>query len=106
MNIKIKIILFLILLPNILVWAITREDILSNAQTYSNLNWTVNTVNTRYSIFSVKGRNITGEAYSFGNKQNVFYFQSAMKRGKSQEIGRRIIPGRIISIMQELIVRD
>ena len=79
MNIKIKIVLFLILLPNILIWAITREDVLSNAQSYSNFNWTVNTVNTRYPIYSIKGTDIMGEAYSYGNKQNVFSFQSAIE---------------------------
>ena len=48
MNIKIKIIFFLMLLPNILICAITREGVLSNAQSYSNFGWIVTTKNKQY----------------------------------------------------------
>ncbi|MCK4526742.1 Ig-like domain-containing protein [candidate division WOR-3 bacterium] len=72
-----KIVLLIGFIPLFLQGAnITRSSVISSAQGYAGYNWTVNMINPRYPIYSVSGRNITGEAYSYGDKATTSYFQS------------------------------
>ena len=60
---------------------ITRDYIISEASAYANHRWVVNETNPKYPIYSVSGREITGEAYSYGNKDNRPTFQSHIDGG-------------------------
>ena len=60
---------------------ITRDYIISEASAYANHRWVVNETNPKYPIYSVSGREITGEAYSYGNKDNRPTFQSHIDAG-------------------------
>ena len=62
-------------------WLITRNDVIYEASIYANYGWKVNTPNPKYSIYSVKGKSIIGEAYSYGDKDNTWTFQSNIDAG-------------------------
>jgi len=60
---------------------ITRDAVISEASAYANYTWTVNTPNPRYKLYRVKGRSITGEAYSYGDKDMRSTFQANIDAG-------------------------
>jgi len=61
---------------------LNREDVIYTALPYAYHSWTVNTINTRYPIYSIPGLNIHGEAYSYGNKYTPPEFDSEIALGK------------------------
>ena len=76
-----RVCLILLLIP-ILLFPITRGDIIAVASRYANFSWRVNTPNHRYTIYTVPGYNVIGEAYSFGDKATIATFDSEIAEGK------------------------
>jgi len=69
------------LLVLLLGTVVCRDAIISEAATYANYTWVVNTPNPRYKIYRTKGKPITGEAYSYGDKDTRPTFQSNIDAG-------------------------
>ncbi|MFO8062270.1 MAG: T9SS type A sorting domain-containing protein [bacterium] len=78
-----KILLLISILACILLNAeiVTRQSIISQAKVYAEYNWKVNTPNPRYAQYKTKGTQITGVAYSYGDKDNTSAFQSDINAG-------------------------
>ena len=60
---------------------VNRNDIIIQAEGYANYVWTVNTVNPQYTLYSVTGTEITGVAYSYGDKDDTIKFQNDINIG-------------------------
>ena len=73
-----KIIFILLIYVAISIYGdvISRQAVIESAAEYANYSWIVNRVNPNYDIFSTPGQTIVGEAYSYGDKDNLATFQS------------------------------
>ncbi len=60
---------------------VTRQSIISQAEVYAEYSWKVNKPNPRYELYKTKGTQITGVAYSYGDKDNTATFQSDINAG-------------------------
>jgi hypothetical protein len=61
---------------------ITRLDVVSTAGSHAEVSWVVNKINSKYPIYSTLGVRITGEAYSYGNKDTPMDFLNRIAEGK------------------------
>jgi len=72
-------IVFLVLPVSVSSAIITRDLVISKAREYASYRWRVRRINPRYTIYSVSGREITGEAYSYGDKATTSVFNSEIE---------------------------
>lgn len=64
------------------VFAITRDEVIAEAERYTTREWNVVTPNPIYEIYSREGARCRGMAYSFGNKDTIPQFLQKIADGR------------------------
>ena len=60
---------------------LTRDNVINTAAQYASYSWIVERVNPVYSLYSVAGQTVVGEAYSYGDKDDTLKFQTDIDNG-------------------------